>query len=226
MTGTDLYRDLPGDPEALQSIALADRIVVLQARALAALPAGAAAKARVIVQSAPALPRRRPPAGAGDPVRFIAVGHLRDVKDPLTLARAAVRLASVPGIAVEHIGAALDPALAAELERLTRGCQKSRQQLILADPDGVGDPVATGKQIGDDGNFVSVGLRKQYGTVALKTFGDRGEFVGEADAFAGNCEPATFGKMGEPCPQIGWRVGRFPRSTPARRARCAGSRRR
>jgi len=122
MTGTDLYRDLPDDVLALRSIALADRIVVLQAKALAMLPAEAAAKARVIVQSAPALPHRLPRAGAGEPVRFIAVGHLREVKDPLTLARAAARLAGEPGIAVEHIGAALDPALAAELGKITRGC--------------------------------------------------------------------------------------------------------
>jgi len=123
MTGTDLYGDLPDDRAARQSIALADRIVVLQARALEALPEGAAGKARVIVQSAPALPHRRPRAGARATVRFIAVGHLREVKDPLTLARAAVRLADEPRIAVEHVGTALDPGIAAELERLTRGCR-------------------------------------------------------------------------------------------------------
>jgi putative glycosyltransferase (TIGR04348 family) len=125
MTGTDLYRDLPDDPEALQSVALADRIVVLQRKALAALPASAVAKARVIVQSAPALPHRRS-RGADAPVRFIAIGHLRDVKDPLTLARAAVRLAEEPRIAVEHIGEALDAGLAARLEALTRGCTRYR----------------------------------------------------------------------------------------------------
>ena len=95
-------------------------------------------------------------------------------------------------------------------QRLARGRQKSRQQLILADPDGVGDPVTTGKQIGDDRNLVSVGTWKQNGTVALKTLGDRSQFVGKADAFAGNREPATSGKMGKPCPQIGRRVGLFP----------------
>ena len=119
MTGTDLYRDLPDDPQALQSIALADRIVVLQARALAALPTEATAKARVIVQSAPARTHRRPPEGLRERVRFIAIGHLRAVKDPLTLARAARHLAEAPGIVVEHIGEALEPDLAAEFERLT-----------------------------------------------------------------------------------------------------------
>ena len=53
MTGTDLYRDLPDDALARQSLALADAVVVLQARALDVLPAAAVAKAHVIEQSAP-----------------------------------------------------------------------------------------------------------------------------------------------------------------------------
>jgi putative glycosyltransferase (TIGR04348 family) len=127
MTGTDLYRDLPDDPLARQSIALADRIVVLQPRALDALPAEATAKARVVVQSAPEAHRRpRPGPGPRDTVRFIAIGHLRDVKDPLTLGRAAARLAGVPRIAVEHVGEALDAVLAARLAAVTHDCPNYR----------------------------------------------------------------------------------------------------
>jgi putative glycosyltransferase (TIGR04348 family) len=123
MTGTDLYRDLPlGDGAALRSVDMADRIVVLQARALAALPAAARPKACVIEQSAappgPARARRPPRA----PVVFIAIGHLRAEKDPLTLARAAVRLRGKPDIAIEHVGDALDARLAAEVAALTRDC--------------------------------------------------------------------------------------------------------
>jgi putative glycosyltransferase (TIGR04348 family) len=126
MTGTDLYRDLPDDPLAQQSLALADRVVVLQARALRVLPPAARSRAHVIEQSAEGCgPRRALPAG-GRPVRFVAVGHLRDVKDPLTLARAVVRLADVADIVVEHIGAALDPALAETLRETTRGCPHYR----------------------------------------------------------------------------------------------------
>jgi putative glycosyltransferase (TIGR04348 family) len=120
MTGTDLYRDLPAaDPAALRSLELADDVVVLQELALRALPPAAVRKARVIVQSCDVALADRRPAGRGGPTRFIAIGHLRDVKDPLTLARAATRLADAD-IEVEHVGALLDPALADELRRLTR----------------------------------------------------------------------------------------------------------
>jgi putative glycosyltransferase (TIGR04348 family) len=126
MTGTDLYRDLPDDPLARRSIELADEIVVLQPRALHVLPAAAAGKARVIVQSSDAEPRIPAAPMAGRPVRFIAIGHLRDVKDPLTFARAAARLAGDPRVAFDHIGEALDPKLGIELQALTKDCPNYR----------------------------------------------------------------------------------------------------
>jgi putative glycosyltransferase (TIGR04348 family) len=127
MTGTDLYRDLPDDdPLAKRSLELADEIVVLQERALRALPPAAAGKARVIVQSSDALPRAPAAREDGRPIRFIAIGHLRDVKDPLTLGRAAARLAADPRLRIEHVGEALDPRLAAELAALTRSCPNYR----------------------------------------------------------------------------------------------------
>lgn len=120
MTGTDLYRDLPADPDALRSLELADDIVVLHDLALRPLPPAAARKARVIVQSCEVLPLApRDDAPRPGPTRFVAIGHLRDVKDPLTLARAAARLTDAD-IQVEHLGAFLDPGLAEELRRLTR----------------------------------------------------------------------------------------------------------
>ncbi len=126
MTGTDLYRDLPAaDPAALRSLALADDIVVLQDLALRALPPVAARKARVIVQSCDNLTRARRPPNIDGPARFIAIGHLRDVKDPLTLARAAHRVRDAD-IDVEHVGAFLDPALAGELRRLAQDCPRYR----------------------------------------------------------------------------------------------------
>lgn len=52
LTGTDLYVDLArGDPAARRSLALADRLVVLQRAALGALPAALRRRARVIHQS-------------------------------------------------------------------------------------------------------------------------------------------------------------------------------
>lgn len=131
LTGTDLYRDLPGDPDARRSLALADRLVVLQARALDALPADVRGKAVVIEQSAEAPATVAAPGAAlatravgrapGDPAHFIAIGHLREVKDPLTLVRAARRLAGDPRVHVDHLGAALEPALRDEMLRLSPG---------------------------------------------------------------------------------------------------------
>jgi putative glycosyltransferase (TIGR04348 family) len=109
LTGTDLYRDLDVDAAAKHSLECASRIVVLQEAALARLDDAGRAKAQVIVQSAPALRAAHAPGDA----EFVAVGHLRDEKDPETLMRAARLLAgdSAPATIV-HIGAALDPRFA------------------------------------------------------------------------------------------------------------------
>ena len=53
LTGTDLYRDLPGDEDARRSVRLASQLVVLQERGTSALPPEARPKARVIFQSTP-----------------------------------------------------------------------------------------------------------------------------------------------------------------------------
>lgn len=122
LTGTDVYRDIDEDLHARHSLECASAIVVLQEAALARLPAAARAKARVIVQSAArlVLPTK---AGCGEPA-FVAVGHLRDEKDPLTV-MAAARLVPPP-LRVEHIGAALDASLGAEAERTMRECDRYR----------------------------------------------------------------------------------------------------
>jgi len=109
LTGTDLYRDIGEDAAARRSLALAGALVVLQERGPLALPAEYRAKARVIFQSTTArmaLPKsdRR--------LRALMVGHLRAEKSPETLFAAARLLASRPDILIDHVGAALDPALA------------------------------------------------------------------------------------------------------------------
>lgn len=123
LTGTDLYRDLDDDPNARHSVECASRIVVLQEAGLVRLDARARAKAVVIVQSAPALSVVRT---AADP-DFVAVGHLRDEKDPETLMRAARLLAGDrPTPTVAHIGGALDPALAEAARATMRDCPAYR----------------------------------------------------------------------------------------------------
>lgn len=109
LTGTDLYGDIHTDAAARRSLALADALVVLQDQAPAALPARWRAKAAVIYQSA----RARPPAEkTGRRLRAIAVGHLREVKDPATLLDCAQALRGRSDIRIDQVGAALDAGLA------------------------------------------------------------------------------------------------------------------
>ena len=107
LTGTDVYRDIDENRAAQHSLQCASQLVVLQPDALGRLGAGEREKARVILQSASRMRRH----DQSRSVDLVAVGHLRDEKDPLTLMAAARRLpASVP-IRIVHIGEALAPEL-------------------------------------------------------------------------------------------------------------------
>jgi putative glycosyltransferase (TIGR04348 family) len=108
LTGTDLYRDIQADAAAQRSLALARALVVLQERGPLALPEAVRAKARVIFQSTTA--RQACPKSARG-LRAVMVGHLRAEKSPETLFAAARLLADRHDIRIDHIGAALDPAL-------------------------------------------------------------------------------------------------------------------
>lgn len=123
LTGTDLYRDLPESREAAASLDAADRIVVLQEDALRLLAAPWRAKAEVIFQSAPPLARRRRPEGR---LRCVAVGHLREEKDPATLFAAVPLIPRDLAISVRHIGAPLDGGLAAAAAALARADPRYR----------------------------------------------------------------------------------------------------
>ncbi|HET7730209.1 MAG TPA: selenoneine biosynthesis selenosugar synthase SenB [Usitatibacter sp.] len=115
LTGTDLYRDLPGSAEASRSLDLADRIVVLQEDAQRLLPDRWRGKSRVVYQSARPLP---PAAKDGESLRCVVVGHLREEKDPGTLFRAVRQLPPGLPISVRHIGAPLDEDLAQQARAL------------------------------------------------------------------------------------------------------------
>ncbi|HET6600231.1 MAG TPA: selenoneine biosynthesis selenosugar synthase SenB [Burkholderiaceae bacterium] len=129
LTGTDLYRDLASDESARHSMVCASHLVVLQAEALHRLNAADRAKARVIVQSASRRVRRDQAVRTFD---FVAVGHLRAEKDPLTLMRAACLLPGSGNLRVVHIGAALDAELGAQARRTMRECSAYRWQGELA----------------------------------------------------------------------------------------------
>jgi putative glycosyltransferase (TIGR04348 family) len=105
LTGTDLYPGLGA--EALESLRLADRVVVFQRRAWDRLPPEVRPKSSVIVQSAK--PLDPPPARAIDPFVVAVAGHLRAVKDPMRAAEASRLLPPGSRVCVRHAGAVLEP---------------------------------------------------------------------------------------------------------------------
>jgi putative glycosyltransferase (TIGR04348 family) len=107
LTGTDVYRDIRISPEARESLELADRLIVLQAKAADELPEGLRDKVRVVVQSAATRLRHAPVKGR---FRVCVIGHLREEKDPLRTALA-LSLLPQPDIEVVHLGIALDSTL-------------------------------------------------------------------------------------------------------------------
>jgi putative glycosyltransferase (TIGR04348 family) len=123
LTGTDLYRDIAHDADAQRSLALADRLVVLQPLGVQALPAALRAKTVVCVQSSPALVPARKTARH---LRAVMVGHLRDEKMPQTYFEAAVRLRARRDIRLDHVGAALAAALGERARDTAAACPNYR----------------------------------------------------------------------------------------------------
>lgn len=108
LTGTDLYRDIESDVAAQASLDAADRLIVLNELGAESLPVGLRSKARVVLQSCAA---RKTLPKTGQHLRALMVGHLRAEKSPQTYFDAARMLVGRPDILLDHIGAALDPAL-------------------------------------------------------------------------------------------------------------------
>jgi putative glycosyltransferase (TIGR04348 family) len=122
LTGTDLYRDIHTRPDAMESLALATRLVLLQPLGRAMLPEDAQDKARVIYQSVQVPPSTEPI--RADVFEVCVMGYLRSVKDPLRTALAARLLPAASRIQVVHVGGALSEELAeqARAER-SRNCR-------------------------------------------------------------------------------------------------------
>lgn len=108
LTGTDVYGEMGKTPEAARTLDCATRIVTLQEEALDRLEPRWRAKAQVIFQSARALRPAAKPRGRLD---CVVAGHLRAVKDPLTMFEAMRRLPPDLPIRVRHFGAPLEPQL-------------------------------------------------------------------------------------------------------------------
>ncbi|MGA7179468.1 MAG: selenoneine biosynthesis selenosugar synthase SenB [Thiobacillaceae bacterium] len=109
LTGTDLYRDIHADEAAQTSLQLAHRLVVLQEKGIQELSPSAAAKTRVIYQSAPDISRNAERLGA---FNVLVVGHLREEKDPFRPALASAYLAGHSQTQITHLGRALSKDMA------------------------------------------------------------------------------------------------------------------
>ena len=123
LTGTDLYRDIAGDASAQASLQSADRLIVLNQLGAQALPQDLRSKARVVLQSCAG---RQSQAKTSRHLRALMVGHLRAEKSPRTYFDAARLLAGRPDILLDHVGAALDPALGEEAASLMADCPHYR----------------------------------------------------------------------------------------------------
>ncbi len=136
LTGTDLYKDLHSHHRAIahtvmQSLQAAAHLVVLQDQAAQDLPPALHNKAQILFQSTTTRRHLRKPDPSQRPLKALMVGHLRDEKDPRTLFRAAWLLQQraalppspiVPPIRIDHLGAALDPALGAAAQATQAEC--------------------------------------------------------------------------------------------------------
>lgn len=109
LTGTDLYRDIKQDPQAQQSLAWANALVVLQPAGLAELPAKFQDKTRVLFQSTTT---RQTLLKTNRHMRAVMVGHLRSEKSPQTFFDVATLLAKRSDIELRHIGGEHDQVLA------------------------------------------------------------------------------------------------------------------
>ncbi|MFM7532985.1 MAG: selenoneine biosynthesis selenosugar synthase SenB [Rubrivivax sp.] len=116
LTGTDLYRDIATDAQAQRSLELSDALVVLNALGPQRLPPALRARCHVVLQSCSLRqPRNDKPTRW---LRAVAVGHLRQEKDPRTLFEAVRRLGGRADIRIDHIGRALDAQLGEEAQGL------------------------------------------------------------------------------------------------------------
>jgi len=132
LTGTDLYRDIQTDASAQRSLALAQQLVVLQPLGMQALPQALHDKTRVIFQSTST---RRALNKTTRHLRVVMVGHLREEKSPQTLMQAADLLRHRADIRIDHIGDALDLALA-HLARQTMAIQRAHLLLHTSRMEG------------------------------------------------------------------------------------------
>jgi putative glycosyltransferase (TIGR04348 family) len=111
LTGTDVYHDLGCDADAQASLAMADRLVVLQKRALDELAPEHRRKTHVVSQSCASLLKHAPPKSK---FRLCVVAHLREEKDPFRAAYALALLPRHEDLELVQVGEALEARMQAE----------------------------------------------------------------------------------------------------------------
>jgi putative glycosyltransferase (TIGR04348 family) len=115
LTGTDLYRDIRVSDEARESLALADRFIVLQELGDRELDPALRPRANVIHQSETA---RHPWAPPKRVFRLCVLGHLREEKDPFRAALALAHLPQFPRLQLVQAGKPLSDDMEREARRL------------------------------------------------------------------------------------------------------------
>jgi len=105
LTGTDLYRDIQNHSEVVQSMEMADRLIVLQSSALDSIPPSLRYKVQVIYQS---IEIDLPDPVTKEDFLVSVIGHLREEKDPFCVARSLPLLPSDSKITVRHLGQAMN----------------------------------------------------------------------------------------------------------------------
>lgn len=113
LTGTDLYRDMAIHDEVLQSMDLADALVVLQSCALDSIPPNLRHKAEVIYQSVEVGVHSQ---NTGSGFQVAVIGHLREEKDPFCIARSLLLTHDDSQAHVLHMGKAMNT----EMERAAK----------------------------------------------------------------------------------------------------------
>ena len=108
LTGTDLYRDIKNHIEVIQSMEMADQLVVLQSAAVDSVPTHLRHKVQVIYQSVEIDIDNGDSATKDDFVVSI-IGHLREEKDPFCVVRSLPLLPADSKIRVTHLGQAMNP---------------------------------------------------------------------------------------------------------------------
>jgi len=109
LTGTDIYRDIANHSEVLQSMEMADRLIVLQAAAIHSVPTHLRHKVQVIYQSVEIdIDRENGDSATKEDFLVSVIGHLREEKDPFCIVRSLPLLPADSKITVTHLGQAMN----------------------------------------------------------------------------------------------------------------------